>query len=171
MAKTKLHRLHKIKIHDNRWLIWAIAYLLFVAIALIGYLKIATLDFDSTENTFSPTHSYKDERLGFSLRYPATWSIEASNSSVAFLPSEISDEGVSITVTTPNTESSIRRALKNSTETAVTVNNIPAKKLTNDLGNNHTETVVLISYNGKLYVLRGSNNHVEKLLQTLSFVK
>ena len=169
MAKTKSYKFHNIKIHDNRWLIWAIAYLLFVAIAMLGYLKIANIDLESSENSYSPMHSYIDARLGFGLRYPADWSIEASNSSIAFLPAQTSDAGVTVIVTTPDAEKSIRKALNIIKEITTTLDNTPASKLINDLGDGHSETVVIAPYNRKLYVVRGSGNLVEKLLQTFYF--
>src|SRR5258708_1919114 len=170
MAKTKKYKFHKIKVHQNRWLIWAIAYVVFVAIAMVGYLKIANIDLENSENSYSPTHRYSDVRLGFVLRYPADWSIEASTASIAFLPPLTSDAGVTVTVTTPAAEKSIRMTLNITKETAITLNNTSASKLINDLGNGHSETVVIIPHDRKLYVVRGSGKLVEKLLPTFYFV-
>lgn len=171
MAKTKLHHLHKIKIHNNRWLIWAIAYIAFVAIAMLGYLKLANLELETSDSNFTPMHSYTDQRLGFGLRYPADWSIEAASSSIAFLPSEISSDGVTVSVAIPGSESSIRSKLNVKKEVPVSFNSITATKIKNDLGNGHSETVVLAPYNKKLYVIRGSEQLVDNLLQTFYFTK
>ncbi|MBX4187335.1 MAG: hypothetical protein KW802_03745 [Candidatus Doudnabacteria bacterium] len=171
MAKTKSRKFHKIRIHHNRWLMWALAYFIFVAIALLGYLKIANLDLESSVMDFQPMHSYTDKRLGFALRYPADWSIEAANASISFVPSNTADDGVNVSVTTPNQESSIRRTLKIKKEVSVTFNAVTATKLTNDLGNGHYETVILAPYNKKLYVIRGTAQLVDNLAQTFIFVK
>ncbi|MBX4191432.1 MAG: hypothetical protein KW804_01380 [Candidatus Doudnabacteria bacterium] len=173
MPKTKRVKFHKIKIHNNRYLIWAIAYLLFVSIALLGYLKVVNLGLENEgpDSAFTPSHSYTDARMGFAIRYPANWSIEASSNTVSFLPSETADEGVTISITTPANEPAVRKALQIASESNVLINNTSASKLVNDLGQGHTETVVIIPHAQKLYVIRGSNNLVEKILQTFYFVK
>src|SRR3989344_1733447 len=113
MAKRKLYHLHKIKIHHNRWLIWALAYALIVALALISYIKISDLNISSeADSVFSSFHSYSDSRLGFGVRYPADWAIEAEASSVTFLPPELSDSGVTVTVADPSSSVGIRKKLK-----------------------------------------------------------
>ena len=172
MAKIKkLRKFHKIVIHNNRWLVWAIAYLLFVAIAMVGYLKVASLDLEISDNSYKPWHSYKDERLGFSLRYPAEWAIEASSSSIVFLPSQTADEGVTVSVTPLSAESIIRRSLRIVKEEKITLVSHPGLRLSNDLGSGHYETVVIAPFNKNLYVIRGSEGNVEKLLQTFYFLK
>jgi hypothetical protein len=171
MAKTKLHKLHKIKIHHNRWLIWAIAYLLFVGIAMLGYLKIANLDLENSENNYIPMHSYSDARLGFAMRYPADWSIEASNTSIAFLPAGSSDAGVTVSVLNTTAESSLRKSLQIKKESKITLDNRQSTKIINDLGQGHTETVILTNYNNKLYVFRGSDDLVSKLGLTFYFIE
>jgi len=174
MAKTKSRKFHKIKIHHNRWLIWAIAYVVFVGIALTGYLKIANISLDSEnsgQNIFVAAHSYSAPSLGFTLRYPADWSIESdSTTSVTFLPTDGAESGVTVSVMAPSAEKSIRKTLKVSEESRTTVDGISAAKITNDLGNGYTETVVMAISNHLLYVVRGSDNFVQNLLVTFHFL-
>ncbi len=172
MAKRKLHHLHKIKVHHNRWLIWAISYAVIVAIALVGYVKISDLNLETeSQSVFEAWHSYKDPKLGFGLRYPANWSMEAdSATSINFLPSELSDSGVSVSVVPSSLETSIRRSLKIVKESPVTLDNITATKITNDLGNAHSETVILGKNDNQLYVIRGSENQVRKIIETFYFL-
>ncbi len=171
MAKRKLHHLHKIKVHHNRWLIWAIAYVLFVTLAIVGYLKVSDLNLDvESQNTYQPTHSYKDNRLAFSLRYPADWSIESSsNTSITFLPNDSTDEGVVVSVLPASTETAIRKTLTIIDEDRIMVDNVTGSKIINDLGNGHKESVVFAKHNGNLYVIRGSQNYVNKLLLNFLF--
>lgn len=173
MAKTKLHQLHKIKIHDNRWLIWAIVYVLFVCIALVYYVKISDLNIDSentAESGFSASRSYSDARLGFTVKYPTTWGIEADfDSSVNFVPDDSSDVGITVSVVNASAEKSLRRTLDILSESAMILDKVSATKIINDLGEGHTETVVLAIYNRKLYVIRGSENFVQKFLLTFHF--
>lgn len=172
MAKRKLHHLHKIKVHHNRWLIWAISYVVIVAIAMVGYLKISDLNLESeSQSVYQAWHSYKDSKLGFGLRYPANWSMEAdSATSINFLPSELIDSGVSVSVVAPNLENSIRRSLKIVKESPVTLDSITATKISNDLGDGHFETVILGTYKNQLYVIRGSENQVRKIIETFYFL-
>ncbi len=171
MAKRKLHHLHKIKIHHNRWLIWAISYTLIVTIALVAYVKISELWLDSeAENVYAPQHSYTDQRLGFALRYPADWSIEAASTSVIFMPTEGDDDGVTVSAVVGGSDIAVRKSLKISAETTVSVGGVTGIKIANDLGMDHTETVILAHHNGKLYIIRGSEVLVQKILPTFHFV-
>ncbi len=169
MAKTKAKKFHKIKIHHNRWLIWAIAYMLFVTIALVGYLKVSDIIFDaeSAQNQFEPSHSYNDQRLGFSLRYPANWAIEADTESVTFSPNDLTEYGVTVTQTVPSAERAIRKTLSVLNESSVQVDSVMGSRLTNFLGNGASEVVVIAQHKQKLYVIRGPEFFVEKMLLTL----
>ncbi|MEO8065341.1 MAG: hypothetical protein ABI643_00605 [Candidatus Doudnabacteria bacterium] len=171
MAK-KLHKFHQIIVHPNRWLVWAIVYGIFVTIALVGYIQVTEVNFESqiAENTFQPWHTFQDIRLGFRVHFPADWSIEAVNSSmINIFPSTISDEGVSVLVVPPASENAIRKTLKIVQENTIRVDGSPAQKIINDLGGGHSETVVLAQHNNKLYELRGTDNLVMKLVLTFQF--
>jgi hypothetical protein len=174
MAKIKLHRLHKIKIHKNRWLIWALAYVLFVGIAMTGYLKVSDINFDtslSADSTLQAQHSYTDARLGFGVRYPADWSIQADSAqSITFFPSDNASDGITVSVADPASEKSIRKALNIWSEDLVNIGTTPAAKIINNLGKGHYETVILAPYNHKLYVLRGNENLVGRMLLTFHFL-
>ncbi len=173
MAKTKLHRLHKIKVHPNRWLIWSIAYAVIVAIAMWGYINVSDINFDqqfNAENSYQSSHAYNDNNLGFGLKYPAGWSIEAGGSSVSFVPSDSAEEGVTVTRMALGAEKSIRSASKIIREKTITVDGITAVKYTDNLGNGALESVVLIKYSGNLYVIRGSSKLVDQILLTFRFL-
>ena len=174
MAKTKLRKFHKIKIHHNRWLIWAIAYVVLVSAALVYYVKISDLNIDA-DNTaqgwFQASRSYSDKRLGFSVKYPTSWSIEAdSNTAINFVPDNPKDEGVTVTVVITSFEKSIRASLDIAKESTIYVDGVEAKKITNDLGKNVFETVVLATEKQNLYVIRGSNSFVDKFLANFRFI-
>lgn len=177
MAKKKhpIFRLHKIKIYPNRWLIWAIAYALIVAVAMVGYIKVSEINFETAqiaENQFQPWHSYINHSLGFSLRYPADWSIEATNSSaVTFIPSNSTDAGVTVAVAKPSAQKALQKSLKILSKTSTILDGQPATKILNDLGSNHSETVILTVVNKQLYVVRGTNSLVAKLMLTFNFLK
>lgn len=171
--KHPIYRLHRIKVHHNRWLIWAIAYSVIVAIAIIGYISVSEVNFESqiiAENNFHSWHTYKNFPLGFSVRYPADWAIEADdNTTVDFVPNSNSDQGVTIAVTAPASEKAIRKSLKILREASIMLDGQPAQKITNDLGRGHSETVILAAHMSKLYVLRGSDSLVRQLQLTFRF--
>ena len=173
MAKIKLHRIHKIKIHPNRWFIWALVYVFLVFVCLLSYIVVSEINLESqitAENSFVPWHSYTDSRLGFGVRIPADWSIEAnSQSSISFLPADVNENGVNVSVLAPASEKSLRKTLKIKQEQVFSVAGVSGKKILNNLGSGHLETVILAIHRSKLYVLRGSNNLVEKILLTFHF--
>jgi len=172
MPKRK-SKFHQIIVHHNRWLIWAVAYTLMVTIALVGYIKVSDIQMESdltAENTFTPAHSYTNQFLGFSLRYPSNWAIEADNNSVTFAPTSSADLGVSVTVTAVADEKALRKSLTISTEKTISVDNVTGIEITNNLSEGHLEAVVLVRHNNKLYVIRGTENFVDQLLLTFNFL-
>lgn len=169
--KHPIYRLHKIKIHHNRWFIWAIAYVIIVAIAMVGYIKVSEIkeETQNAESVYQPWHNYNDAKLGFGVRIPADWSIEADASAISFAPTNSSDLGVSISVISPTAEKSLRKSLKISQETEISLDDNPSQKIKNNLENGHSETIILAVHNKKLYVLRGTDSLVQKLLLTFHF--
>lgn len=171
--KYKLHQLHKIKVHHNRWLIWAIAYVVIVTIAVLGYIKVTNVNFETdllAETQYLSSNTYTNKVLGFSLRYPGAWSIEAENSeTLRFQPTDGPKEGFTIQVTKPSAETAIRRSIDEISEERVVLDGNRAVKIIGDLGAGSSETIVMSIYKEKLYVLRGDNNEVNKLLVTFRF--
>lgn len=155
-------------------MIWAIAYVIMVAVAMWGYIKVSDIKFEAqvqATNIFSPTHSYNDHRLGFGIRYPASWSIEVeSSSTVLFVPTDTADVGVSIMQVDVSAEKLLRESLDIVAESVVFVDGIKATMLVNDLGNRVRETVVLVIRKDKLFVISGSQHSVEQTLLTFRFL-
>jgi hypothetical protein len=177
MARKKhpIFRLHKIKIHRNRWLIWAVVYVVVVALATVGYIQVSNINFETqnlADSQFVPWHSYTNQDLNFSLRYPADWSIEASDkTTVNFVPSDSSDEGVSVSILKPAAETAIRKGLKNWSQDRITIDGNTAVKIRNSSDDGYSETIVMALRKSQLYVLRGTSSLVEKLLLTFNFLK
>ena len=173
-SKIKLYNLHKLKIHHNRWLIWAIVYVILVCIALVGFIKVSDINFDTqltAENNFMPWHMYNDKAMGFSLKYPNNWSIEANSAtSISFIPVNSEDLGVTVATSPLSAEKALRKSLKISSETSIRVDGVSANEISNDLQQGHNETVVLVNHNKMLYVIRGTKNLVDELLQTFNFL-
>jgi hypothetical protein len=173
MAKTKLRHLHKIKVHHNRWLVWAIAYAVIVAIAVFGYIEVSDITFENqiVDREFVNLRNYTDNRLGFTVRYPASWGIEASSeSSVIFLPIQIEDEGVQVSVRPLSVESDLREALDIVSESRSEVDGITATEITYSVGSTALETTVLVRHNDQLYSITGSKKLVNKFLTTFRFI-
>lgn len=179
MAKNKyqLSQLHKVKIHHNRWFIWTIAYLCFIFIALLGYIQVSSVNVEteelSAENSFQPWRVYKNETLGFSLRYPTDWSIEAaSETSLDFVPKTLSRPGVNISVYDSADEKKLRQVLEIQSEKEIEIDgNVGDEIISETEGKNTAEVVVLIENNGLLYAVRGTPGSVRAFVQTFNFLK
>ncbi len=173
MAKKKhpIFRLHKIKVHHNRWLIWAIAYVLFVAIAMVGYIKISDESVTSyqADQVFASWRTYQNSSLGFSVHYPATWAIESTDPATVTIGPQ-SSTGIEISLYKTTAEKTIRKPLDIVAERPITIDGVAGKQITNDLGNNNFETVVLVKNQGHIYVIRGSESDVNKILLTFNFI-
>lgn len=175
--KYKLTHVHKIKIHYNRWLIWAIAYLLFIFVSLLGYIQVSDLNLETeqilAESTFKSWHPYRNQELGFSLRYPASWSIEPdSESGIDFVPEVLSQSGVNVAVYEPSDYNAIRRALKIESESPIVVDGVKGTEITSILADDEVhETMVVVENKGSLYVLRGPRPVVRQFVQTFNFLE
>jgi hypothetical protein len=174
MAKKHIiYRLHKVKVHRNRWLIWALVYALIVTIVLVWYITLTNVNYEEEPavSQFQVWHTYSNKPLGFSLRYPSTWAVESERSSVFhFVPNDSRDEGVSITVGKPSDENAFRKILHIQNETPTTLDNVPAREIINYIGANNTETIIIATHQNKLYILRGSDDLLRKLLLTFNFI-
>ena len=115
----------------------------------------------------------KLEELGFFLRYPAAWSIEASSeTSVDFVPEILSRPGVNVSVYDSRDEGSLRETLDIESEKKIEVDGQPASEITNAAeGQNPAETVVLVKNGGLLYAVRGTPGSVRAFMQTFNFIK
>ncbi len=173
MAKIKLHRLHKIKIHPNRWLVWVIAYALFIGIAMVGYMKVSNLNFETDQlppQSYRSAKVYINDQQGYTVRYPADWSLEPqTDSSVSFLPSSVSDEGVNVSVLRSSDEKALVAGLNVKSTAPIMVDGQLGTKIVAEPRTGETETVVLATYNKRLYVIRGESHAVEKLLLAFNF--
>lgn len=173
-GKQPIYRFHKIKVHDNRWLIWAIAYSLIVAIATVGYIKVTDLQFEKqyADTEFRPWRSYTNSGLGFSVKYPADWSIESDDaSSLTFLPTDSPDAGVTVIVTQPSAESEIRSGLNIRKEGRTILDGVNSAFISSALENGHSEAIIMSLHDHKLYVIRGTESFVKKLALTFHYLK
>jgi hypothetical protein len=76
---------------------------------------------------------------------------------------------VSVEVIDPKFEKTILKSLDILNETSTKIDNTPAVKITNNLGLGFTETVILATQNNKLYVIRGTDSLVQKLMSGFRF--
>lgn len=175
--KYKISQVHKIKIHYNRWLIWAVAYLLFIFVALLGYIQVSDLKLETeqllAESNFKSWHPYRNQDLGFSLRYPADWSIEPdSESSIDFVPGDLARQGVNVSVYDPSDYNAVRRALEIKSENPIVVDGMKGVELETILADGKAqETVVAVEHADNLYVLRGPKPALRQFVQTFNFIK
>jgi hypothetical protein len=172
MAKAKtnwkhLHKnLHKIKIHENRWLIWTISLAVFISAALIAHIQISEIHFENQMNQIissSSWVSFRNNSEGYTLKYPRTWGVESEgNSTMSFV--NLEDVGAYFTVTTYpiSEEKEVRSSLSGTNEEQVKIDGLNGVKLT--LSGN--EKVVILKDNQSLYVLRGKGIFFERIAGT-----
>lgn len=171
MAKTKWRKLHKIKIHKNRWLAWAIAYAVIVVIGVVGYIQVSEVNFETqmaAESQFQPWRSFQNSALGFSIRYPADWSVNAlGTTTTAFSNPANSSSSMTVAVLNPSAETQIRKSLKHPQDMRMLLDNQRAVKIQSD-----SETVILALYKSRLYVLSSSSaSLLDKFALTFRFTK
>lgn len=171
MARKNIVRKLQTKLHKNRWLMWAIAFSVISTFALVAYIKVtdkfleselyASLDSDNWR-------TYRDNRLGFSLRYPSSWGIEAQGNTVEWTDPKRFGEDLSVSVMALSAESGIRSSLDNEREDRISVDSVSAAKIYNNVGGS-VEKVVLVRRQGQLFVIRGTNPLFDRVLSLLKF--
>lgn len=172
--KKHLKRLHKVKVHHNRWLIWTLALSAIALIGLLSYIKVNDYRNDTEMMEYVPVIrkavTYSDYRLGFSIKHPVAWSAETDEANtISFLDPQNYGEGISITVTESKNEKTYRNSLVpvlNETEFGLDGEN--ASYIT--IGKRTApEKVVLVHRLGRLYVIRGTGMMFDKILPTFKF--
>lgn len=175
MPKNKhpIYRLHKIIVHPNRWLVWAIAYTILVAAALVSYIRISEINIEiqTADNQFQSWRIFTNPSLGYSLRYPPDWLVEiADDKTIHLVPGNSIYEGVNLIVTEPSAETEIRNGLEISDEIRTSLDGKRAVKIINSYGGGYSESVVMALRSGRLYVMRGPDTMIQKLLLTFRFL-
>ncbi len=173
--KKHIRQLHKIKIHHNRWFIWAIVVSFVVMVSLLSYIKVSSLLFD--EYLSYPAIlddygiNYRDNRLGFAMRHPNNWGIESTEENIVeFSDSKNLDEIISVAVYEAGDEAAVRGTLSVKSEKSIMVNGNSARELTVKTAAGGMETVVLLNKNGSLYVIRGASPFFGSVLSTFKVV-
>lgn len=162
--------LHLATVHKNRWLMWAIAFVVIVCVGLVGYIKVSSESFGYEEVVPSATNNwrlYTNPIHKFSLNLPPQWAVgDNNNSLVTFASSADADEKISINVKDVKSEKSVRAAVNIIGEERISINGREALKITNQISKTKIETVVLLKHESNLYVIEGSGKQFLKVLST-----
>jgi hypothetical protein len=176
MKKFKKHikRLHKIKIHDNRWLAWAIALTVIACFALWSYIKVTdyAIDYQAMDSALITNNGliYKDNVLGFSLYHPRDWGVESDvRTTIIFNDPQNNGAGMTVSLYEPKDESQLRKSLKIAGERDVILNGEKGKRLIVSDGQKTVETMVLVQHEGRLYVIRGNTPWFDHVLSSFRF--
>ncbi len=174
MAKKERKPLHKIRIHDNRWLAWTISLALLACIAMIGYIQVSDVRFerDFIENTSLTKNwaTFRHKTDGYVVKYPRTWSVEAESGAVISLVSNSNpNDYFSVSTYASSQESSIKNSLFTTREEEVNVNGVGAVKISQS--KTQAENVVMIRNGQKLFVLRGKGAAFDKILSSFKFMQ
>ncbi|MBI4363712.1 MAG: hypothetical protein HY545_02580 [Candidatus Doudnabacteria bacterium] len=169
MAKTK-QQFHKIVLHPNRWLAWAIAISVLVAFGLIGYIQVSSQSFETEvaiPDASRNWRQYTNSEYGFSLNLPPSWSAQTISGAVAsFAPRGDLGQAITITVKDAKREAAARASLEGFTEEEITVGGIAASKFSSG-----AEQYVLVKREDKLFVIKSSSLQLDRILATFIFIQ
>ena len=169
MAKTK-QQFHKIKIHPNRWLVWALSISVLTAAGLIAYISVSSLAFEAEMQAPDASRNwrqYTNPEYGFSLNVPPTWSAQSvTGATASFGVKTNPQEGLTITVKDAQKEKAARASLAGFSEQKITVGGVEASEFSST-----GEKYVLVNHNGKLYVIKSSSKQFDRVLATFIFIK
>jgi hypothetical protein len=167
MAK-KRKGFHRIIIHPNRYLIWALAIMLIVAAALVSYIYITNINFDrdlSSGTDLKYWHTYKD--VDMTLRYPADWLIDAGTGYIGFGTSN-SDVFLVYSYSPPN-DPAYDSYSKLANVQKITVDGLAGIRVPDQ--KNPNQRIVFVKTSKKLYEFRGSTGLFDQILNTVHFLK
>jgi hypothetical protein len=170
-SKRNWKHIHKIKVHHNRWLMWAISAAIIVAAALIAYIQVSNIYFESNifgQPVTGSWTNFTNRVYGYSLKYPKNWAIEAETaSSMSFESVSDPNESVSVTIYPGANEKDLRAALFTTKETATEVAGLKAVKVSRN--KNQAESVVMFKAGAELYVIRGQSSSFDKIVESFRF--
>lgn len=170
--KTSWRHVHKIKVHENRWLAWAISLALLACAALVAYIQVTNINFETqmadSAYTASSSSLFTNKSEGYTIRYPKNWSLETDGeNSISFVNSSNYNEYFNITVYDSSEERTVRQSLFQTEEEDVSINGLSGVKISQ--GRNQPESVVMIENDDRLYVFRGRGDIFERIIRTFKF--
>ena len=164
MTKRK-RNLHKIVIHPNRYLIWALVFTFIVAFGLVAYISIGNINQDSElglNQDLRFWHSYKDEFMTF--RYPAEWLADPGPGYIGF---GSKDTDVFIIYSYTSSDPAYENYLKLSGVKQITIggkSGIEVADYTKD-----RQRIAFVKDGNRLYEFRGTTGLFDKILRTVHF--
>jgi hypothetical protein len=173
--KRHIKRVQKIKVHHNRWLIWAVSLTVIACFMLLSYIKITdyVLDYQSMDTALINDNGviYKDNVLGFSLYHPKDWGVESEvRDTITFNDPKNNGAGLEVSLYELDDERALRDVLEISREQTVFVDDQKGARLTVTDGRKTIESVVLVPHDGMLYVIRGSTAWFDQVLSSFKFI-
>jgi hypothetical protein len=160
---------HKIKVHDNRWLVWTVAIAILLCSTVVAYIQVSDINFQTqlwlTGDATTNWVSFEDPNRQYNFKHPKSWAVEAeSQDSYTFVNTEDVTEYFNVTVYPKNQADLVREALVTSRERSVNVGGIPAVLITTDYSS--TEKAVLLSQDDSLFVLRGTGSVFNRIVSS-----
>lgn len=173
--KKHIKRLHKIQIHPNRWLVWAVAITFVSAVILVSYIKVTDSQFEQmmADPSYLRMHGsyYKDNFLGFAALYPKNWGIEADGRNIInFIDPYNFGDGITVSVFESDDEQSIRRSLDIASENKVTIGGSDGVHIVANIESDSTEDVFMVVNNDRLYVIRGNTHWIGYMVSSFIFI-
>jgi hypothetical protein len=173
--KKHLKRLHKIKIHHNRWLIWAIAFSVIVFSCLLAYISTSQRAFEQNMADFSYLNHngvvYRDVKHGFSLKHPYNWGVEVPQPDLVVFSDPFNyGQSLEVEIYKPADRAALKKAADVASQQTLTVDGVTGEQW--NLGSDsEMETMILLENNGMLYVIRSNTPWLTHILATWHFAE
>ncbi len=169
MAKRKT-KFHKIVIHPNRFLVWAVVIALLVTGMLVSYIYIGNLKVDSelaVNTDVHYWHTYRDANVTF--RYPAEWLIDPGTGYVGFGPKN-QDSFLIFSYPAAN-DPAYTNYLKSANVRQITIDGKPAIRVIDNSSGKNFQRIAFVKNGKRLYELRGTTDLFDQILRTIHFLK
>lgn len=170
--KRKWPKFHKIKLHNNRWMIWAVIVMALSASMLLAYIEIVKTQFVEDVNYLKQVknwRAYKDGADNYEFLYPRNWVLEFESSDNVFSLVNPDDVNEYFTITRYDVaeEKELKQAIATVNEKTINLNGVNATQIVPD--KRLSENLVLIKQGKFLYTLQAKGRDGNRILSMFKF--
>jgi len=158
-------------LHPNRYFIWAIVVIIIGLGGLAMYIQISSINESNNQiyATLASHQIYYNQKLGFSVDYPASWVIDSSsqNSVVTFDNPTNPNDSISVSSSTLASVAQFKKASKITSENSTMVHGLKITVYTTSSPEDAMPVrVAVVETPKKAYYISGTSNVFDKFVNS-----
>ncbi|MGE5298000.1 MAG: hypothetical protein ACM3KM_02470 [Acidobacteriaceae bacterium] len=175
MGNTKKTPIHLVRVLEDRWFAWTIVLTVVILVALSAYVTFNNYSIDRDMEYSTVKHDrgtlYRDAYLGFSVKHPVTWAIEAEKRNIITLVDPKNyGESITVSVLDPADKNSVIKALPVASSYDIAVSGETVKFYNLKTDKNTDKFAVVLEKNEKLFLIKGNSQNIQEFLSTFRVI-